>query len=80
MLQALRLPDTKAAVEKEWEKMEKFSAWNLTEVTNKKEVIDEARNKGRKVHFESLMDFLSSQEFGVETKISEVLGPSRTPR
>ena len=28
----------------------------LTKVRNKKEVIDEARNKGRKVHFASLMD------------------------
>ena len=31
-------------------------AWQLTEVRNKKEVIEEARNKGRKVNFASLMD------------------------
>ena len=40
-----------SAVEKEWEKLEKIPAWQITKVRNKKEVIDEARNKGRKVHF-----------------------------
>ena len=34
----------------------KISAWNLTNVRSKKEVIDEARTKGAKVHFASLMD------------------------
>ena len=37
-------------------KMKKIPAWQLAKVRNKKEVIDEARNKGRKVHFASLMD------------------------
>ena len=35
-------------------KLEKIPAWQLKK--NKKEVINEARNKGRKVHFASLMD------------------------
>ena len=56
MHQALKIPDAKAAVEKEWEKLEKIPAWQLTKVRNKKEVIEEARNKGRNVHFASLMD------------------------
>ena len=38
------------------EKLEKIPAWQVTKVRNKKEVIDEARNKGRKVHFASSMD------------------------
>ena len=38
----------KAAVDKEWEKLEKISAWNLTKVRSKKEVIDEARTNGAK--------------------------------
>ena len=37
-----------AAVDKEWEKLEKIPAWQLTKVRNE-EVIDEARNKGRKI-------------------------------
>ena len=43
MPQAMKIPAAKAAGDKEWEKLEKFSAWNLTKVRNKKEVIDEAK-------------------------------------
>ena len=56
MPQAMKIPAAKAAVDKECEKLEKFSAWNLTKVTSKKEVIDEARTSGAKVHVASLMD------------------------
>ena len=56
MLQAMKIPAAKAAVDKEWEKLEKIPAWDLTEVGSKSEVIDEARTKGAKVHFASLMD------------------------
>ena len=56
MPRAMKIPDAKAAVEKEWVKLEKIPAWQLTEVRNKKEVIDEARNEGRTLHFASLMD------------------------
>ena len=48
MPQAMKIPAAKAAVDKEWEKLEKISAWNLTKVRSKKEVIDEARTKGEK--------------------------------
>ena len=37
-------------------KLEKIPAWQLTKVRNKNEVIAEARNEGRKVHFASLLD------------------------
>ena len=56
MPQAMKILAAKAAVDKEWEKLEKISAWNLTKVRSKKEVIDEARTSGAKVHFASLMD------------------------
>ena len=52
----MKIPAAKAAVDKEWEKLEKFPAWNLTKVRSKKEVIDEAKTSGAKVHFASLMD------------------------
>ena len=54
--QAMKIPAARAAVDKEWEKLEKISAWNLTKVRSKKEVIDEARTSGATVHFASLMD------------------------
>ena len=56
MPQAMKIPAAKAAVDKEWETLETISAWNLTKVRSKKEVIDDARTKGAKVHFASLMD------------------------
>ena len=34
--QAMKIPAAKAAVDKEWESLEKFSAWNLTKVRSKK--------------------------------------------
>ena len=36
MLQAMNIPAAKAAVDKEWEKLEKISAWNLTKVRSKR--------------------------------------------
>ena len=66
MPQALKIPAAKAAVDKEWEKLEKISAWNLTKVKSKKQVIDEARTSGATVHFATLMDIchLKNAEFG----------------
>ena len=40
MPQAMKIPAAKAAVDKEWENLKKISAWNLTKVKSKKEVID----------------------------------------
>ena len=54
--QAVKIPAAKAAVNKEWEKLEKISVWNLTKVRSKKDVIDEAKTLGATVHFASLMD------------------------
>ena len=68
MLQATKIPAAKAAVDKEWEKVEKIPAWNLTKVRSKSEVIDEARTKGAKVHFASLMDICHSKTVELETK------------
>ena len=59
--QAMQIPAAKAAVYKEWEKLEKISAWNLTKVKSKKTVIDEARTSGATVHFASLMDMSSEK-------------------
>ena len=58
----------KAAVDKEWEKLEKISAWNLTNFRSKKEVIDEARTSGAKVHFASLMDICHLKNAELEAK------------
>ena len=49
-------------------KLEKIPAWNLTKVRSKKEVIDEARTQGAKVHFASLMDICHLKNAELEAK------------
>ena len=68
MPQAIKIPAAKAAMDKDWEKLGKFSAWNMTKVRSKKEVTDEARTMGRKVHFASLMDICHLKNAELETK------------
>ena len=68
MPQAMKIPAANAAVDKECEKLEKFSVWNLTKVKSKKQVIDEARTKGAKVHFASLMDMCHLKNAELEAK------------
>ena len=73
--QAMKIPAAKAAVDEEREKLEQISAWNLTKVRSKREVIDEARTTGAKVHFfASLMDtcHLKNAEWRQSTKNTKV--------
>ena len=74
MRQAMKIPAAKAAVDKEWEKLEKIPAWDLTKVRSKKEVIDEARTKGVKVHFASLMDVCHLKNAELVTKHQKYKG------
>ena len=74
MPQAMKIPAAKAPVDKEWEKLEKFSAWNLTKVRSKKEVIDEARTSGATVHFASLIDICHLENAELEAKHQKYKG------
>ena len=74
MPQAMKIPAAKAAVDKEWEKLEKISAWNLTNVKSKKQVIDEARTSGATVHFASLMDICHLKNAELEAKHQKYKG------
>ena len=74
MPQAMKIPAAKAAVDKEWEKLEKISAWNLTKVKSKKKVIDEARTAGATVHFASLMDICHLKNAELEAKHQKYKG------
>ena len=75
--EAMKIPAAEAAVDKEWEKLEKIPWWDLTNVRSKSEVIDEARTKGAKVHFASPMDICHFKNSELETKHQR---SSRTPR
>ena len=77
--QAMKILAAKAAVDKEWEKLEKISAWNLTKVKSKKKVIDEARTSGATVHFASLMDICHLKNAELEAKHQKIQRSSCTP-
>ena len=62
MPQAMKIPVAKAAVDKERENWRKFRR-GTCQVRSKKEVIDEARTSGAKVHFASLMDTSHLKKF-----------------
>ena len=55
-------------------KLEKNPAWQLTKVRNKKDVINEARNKVRKVHFASLMDLCHLKNSDLEPQYQKYKG------
>ena len=72
MPRAMKIPAAKAAVVKNRRKFEKIPAWDLTKVRSKSEVIDEARTKGRKVHFASLMDICHLKNAELETRTPKI--------
>ena len=61
----MKIPDAKAAVDKEWKKLEIIPAWLLEKVKSNKEVILEAQRDKKNVHFATLMDIchLQNAEF-----------------
>ena len=54
--------------------LEKIPAWQLTKVRNKKEVIAEARNEGRTVHFASLIDVCHLKNSELEPQFQKYKG------
>ena len=58
--QAMKIPATKAAVDKEFEKLEKISAWNLTKVKSKKQV--RSKDVGRYSSFCIINGHMSSEK------------------
>ena len=54
--------------------METMSAWDLTKVKSKKQVIDEARTSAATVHFSSLMDICHLKNAELEAKHQKYKG------
>ena len=74
MPQAMKIPVAKAAVDKEWQKLETIPAWDVTKVKSKKEVIKEAQKNNNKVHFASLMDLCHLANSELEPQFQKYTG------
>ena len=80
MPQAMKIPDAKAAVDKEWKKLETIPAWQLGNVKSKKEVFLEAQRDKNKVHFATLMDICHLKNAELEPIIQKYKGRVVPPR
>ena len=76
MPQVMKIPDAKAAVDKEWKKLVEIRAWSLEKVKSKKEVLLEAQKEKNKVHFATLMDIRVTSRMRSWNPITEVLRQS----
>ena len=65
---ALKMSDAKAALEKEWKKLEDRKAWDVTKVRPRAEVEAESKASGIPAHFGSLMDLchIKNSQLGKE--------------
>ena len=69
----MKIPDAKAAVDKEWKKLQTLPAWKLEKVKSKKEVIREALKNDNKVHFTSLMDLCHVKNSELEPQFQKYI-------
>ena len=74
MHQAIKIPDAKAAVDKEWKKLETIAAWRLDTVKSKKEVIKEAQKNNNEVHFAPLTDLCHLKNAELEPQFQKYKG------
>ena len=70
----MKILGAKAAVDKEWEELEKIPAWQLTKVRNKKEVIDDAKKESKTVHVASFMDLCHFKNSELEPRHQKYKG------
>ena len=74
MPQAMKIPNAKAAVDKEWKKPETIPARDSGKVRSKKEVILEAQRDNTKVHFATLIDTCHLKNAELEPKLQKYKG------
>ena len=75
---AIKIPDAKAAVDKEWKKLETIPAWKREKVRSKKEVILEAQ-RGKRSPLCFTDGHLSLEKCGVGTETSDGQRTCGTP-
>ena len=68
MPQAMKIRDEKAAVDKEWKKLQTIPAWDLGKAKSKKKVNLGAQRDKQKVHFATLIDICHLKNAELEPK------------
>ena len=68
---ALKIPDAKATVDKEWEQLEKLPAWHVTKVKSKKEIIEKAQKREKDSSFCHAHGLVPPQELGVGAEVQK---------
>ena len=74
MPQEMKISDAKAAVDKEWKKLETIPAWALEIVKSKIDVILEAQRNNKKIHLATLMDICHHTNAELEPKLQKNKG------
>ena len=76
MPQVVKIPDAKAAVEKEWNKLETVPLWQLKKRSRAKKKVMKRHQRGTKDKWRSPLFYIdghmTSQECGVRTEVSNV--------
>ena len=80
MRQAMKIPDAKEAVDKEWKKLETIPAWNLEKSPEQKGGYSGSTKRQKESPPCYIDGHLSSQKWRVRTQITEVQRQSRAPR
>ena len=80
MPQAMKIPAAKAAVDKEWEKLEKIPAWKMTKVRSRKRGDRWSKDEGRKSSFRLTDGHMSFENCWVGGKAPKIQRSSCTPR
>ena len=62
------------AVDKEWDKLEKLPAWQVTKVKSKKEVIEKSQKEAGTIHVATLMDLCHLKNSELEPKFPKYRG------
>ena len=71
---AITIPETKAAVDKKWTKLQKLRAWDESKVTSKAKVIRRAKLEGKTVHVATFVDLWHLKNSEFQKKIQKYKG------
>ena len=74
MPQAMKIPDAKAAVDKEWKKLETIPPWDLEKVKSQEGGYSGSTKRKNKVHFATLIDMCHSKNAELEQQLQKYKG------